>query len=231
MVFSILRDKILQIKSDRAEEGFSLIELMVVIALVGILSTIAAPTWLGFVRQQRVTTVNDEISLALQDAQRKARSTKLAQSVSVRVTAQGIPQVVIYPKTVDVTDLVDSNWTTLGSEKQISGNQILLFTNIDKDQPNNLVEVTAGEYPQPKDTEGPVTIIFDQQGALDLLSDPSLTTGTPPNDQEKGLIIGVAVPRGDDPTLPVDNTRRCMVVRTLLGSMELESGDTCQPWP
>ncbi|MCJ8279579.1 MAG: prepilin-type N-terminal cleavage/methylation domain-containing protein, partial [Rivularia sp. ALOHA_DT_140] len=38
--------------------GFTLIEVLVVIAMVGILSAIAAPSWLGFVARQRLNKAN-----------------------------------------------------------------------------------------------------------------------------------------------------------------------------
>jgi type II secretion system protein H len=222
----------------KAEQGFTLIELMVVIALVGILSTIAAPTWLGFVRQQRVTTVNDGVSLALREAQTKAKSTKLAQSVTVRINNDGIPQVAVHQKTVTVDKLKDLQvnstdkdstvWKNLGSERGVTGNQVLFFTNLLTNDPannkgnQNQIDTTIAQntYPQPKmGTKGPVTITFDQDGNLDPLTVPDIN-----------LIIGAAVPRGDDPTKPVERTQRCVIVRTLLGSMELESENNCNPW-
>ncbi|MDJ1168086.1 prepilin-type N-terminal cleavage/methylation domain-containing protein [Roseofilum sp. BLCC_M154] len=214
----------------KGEQGFTLLELIVVVAMIAILSAIATPSWLGFVRQQRVAAVNDGVSLALREAQQKARSTKLAQSVSVRVTDEGIPQVAVHKKDRRADDLTDQEWENLGSDQGVSGDQILLFTNLLVNEPssaddndgskNKLDEnITQDTYPQPKGDQGPVTIVFDQDGNLDPLTDP-----------DTNLIIGAAVPLGNDPTKPVANTQRCVIVRTLLGSMELESEDNCNPW-
>lgn len=66
--------------------GFTMSELLVVIAIVGVLSAIAAPSWLGFTRQRRVSAVNDEILRALNESKKEeAKVTKRDYSVSFRV--------------------------------------------------------------------------------------------------------------------------------------------------
>ncbi|MDJ1184987.1 pilus assembly FimT family protein [Roseofilum casamattae] len=217
-------------------EGFTLIEVLVAIVIVGILSAMATPTWLGFVRQQRVSAINEDISLALRNAQQKARSTKIAQAVSVRINDSGLAQVAIHEKGADITEinkLDEPTWTNLGNDKGVSGTDVLLFSNLvpnlsSSKNINTLDKsVSSDTYPQPisKDDKGPVTIVFNQFGSLDGDDVAALEFGV------RGLVIGVGVPAGSSATKPVKDSERCIKVKTLLGAMELGIGEEeCKPW-
>ena len=67
--------------SRRAQSGFTLVELMVVIAVLAILATIAIPGFQGIVAQNRATSAANELQATLQFA----RSTAIAQSLPVTV--------------------------------------------------------------------------------------------------------------------------------------------------
>jgi len=68
--------------SRKGEGGFTLLEVLVIALIVGILSSIAAPSWLAFINRQRVRTVNDRVFQSLRTAQSEAKRTKR----DVRVT-------------------------------------------------------------------------------------------------------------------------------------------------
>ncbi|MCF3572862.1 type II secretion system GspH family protein [Planktothrix agardhii 1806] len=61
---------------NKGETGFSLIELLVVILMVGILSAIAAPGWQAFTTGQRLKTVNNQVFQAIKSAQAEAKLKK-----------------------------------------------------------------------------------------------------------------------------------------------------------
>ena len=65
----------------RPQSGFTLVELMVVIAVLAILATIAVPGFQGIVAQNRATSAANELQATLQFA----RSAAIAQSLPVTV--------------------------------------------------------------------------------------------------------------------------------------------------
>ena len=62
-----------KILSNPKDQGFTLIEVLVVFFMVSILAAVAAPGWLAFVRNQRLNKANDLLFAALQEAQQEAR--------------------------------------------------------------------------------------------------------------------------------------------------------------
>ncbi|MBD2771462.1 type II secretion system protein [Iningainema tapete] len=67
--------------SSNPEAGFSLIELLVVIIMVGVLAAIAVPSWLAFVNQQRLNSAKRQALTVLRDAQSNAQREKLRWQV------------------------------------------------------------------------------------------------------------------------------------------------------
>jgi type II secretion system protein H len=55
------------------DQGFTLIEVLVVLAIVGILSAIVAPGWLGFLNNNRLSASQSRVFSTLKDAQSSAK--------------------------------------------------------------------------------------------------------------------------------------------------------------
>lgn len=188
---------------EQQDTGFSLLELIVVVLIIGALAGIIAPSWLTFVNRQKVNKANDIILAALQEAQRQAKIKKLSYSVSFQ-TKHEIPQIAVYPMVSQ--DTTPSNWRDLGAELGIKSGQLLLGTNLKTSQANTAN--TSITYA----STTPVTITFDYMGTVPSFGSP--------------LKVLVAVPKAGSTTQPSD-TKRCVILATLIGGMRTDKDSNC----
>lgn len=212
----------------KLSSGFTLIEVLVTILIVGILSAIAAPSWLGFVARQRLNKANDTVFAALQEAQREAKKNKLSYSVSIQLnnSTDKIPQISVHPGSIPPST-GSISWRNIGADLEIKPGTILLGTNLNgtnsTDSSNNNTVYTSSRFTTPK------TITFDYRGALEL----PVKTGTAgltavQNEKlgDKGLIIALATPNPSDNNQASD-VKRCVIVKTLIGGIQTGINDEC----
>jgi prepilin-type N-terminal cleavage/methylation domain-containing protein len=82
--------------SRKSDAGFTLLELIVIVLILGVLSSIAVPGWLAFINRQRVRTVNDRVFQSLRLAQSEAKRTKRNITITFDTTVDP-PQVKFDP--------------------------------------------------------------------------------------------------------------------------------------
>lgn len=212
------------------QQGFTLLEGLIVMIMIGVLSAIAAPSWLGFINRQRLNKANDAVLAALQEAQREAKRQKLTYSASFRLN-QGVLEVAIYrAKQPNGESAVPSNWRRLVQDLDIKPGQILLGSNITNENSvtgaGNVIYTLQGANSA---TNKPMTITFDHFGMLDLQVRTRNEGLTQQQDTKlggtKGLIIALAIPRAN--TNQPSNTKRCVAVKTLMGSMQTNKDSNC----
>lgn len=92
--------------------GFTLIEMMITVFMIGILSAIVAPSWIGFVNVRRLNTAQDQVYRAIREAQSNAKRDKIAWQVSFQEN-NGIVQWAVHP--TDSTPI----WNNLEQNIQI----------------------------------------------------------------------------------------------------------------
>lgn len=193
--------------------GFTLIEVLAVIVIVGILSAIAAPSWLSFVARQRLNKGNDSILAALQEAQRKAKNSKFSYNISFR-TLNNEPQIAIYP----IGENAKSYWRNLGRDSGVNTDKFLLGTNLQASNTKKTGNINYGaKFNDNSQKDPPQTITFNHIGILESTNN---------NPADTGLKIVLAIPKTQTPTQPSD-AKRCVIVETLIGGIKTAKDDDC----
>ena len=80
--------------------GFTLLELLLVTIMMGALGVIAAPTWLSFTDTMRLNAAQNEIYLAMRQAQSQAKLQKLNWQASFR-EQNSTAQWAVHPTTIN----------------------------------------------------------------------------------------------------------------------------------
>jgi len=185
--------------------GFTFIEVLITVLMMGILTAIAAPSWFSFISQQRLNKANGAVLSALQEAQRSAKNTKLSYSVSFKqdINTSTVPQYSIYPATS-----TPAVWTPLGGNIALQPGQVTLYTNIIA--PNTTTpSITPSSSPQ--------TIIFDRTGAL--LAPTSTGLKIVIAEYKPGTMLGTPI----NPNVK----QQCVIVQTLIGGMQTAQNNSC----
>ena len=64
--------------------GFTLLEVLVAVAIIGVLAGIIAPKYISFLERARLTSASDKIYLAIKEAQSEAQSHRSPWRLSIR---------------------------------------------------------------------------------------------------------------------------------------------------
>ncbi|MEG4594795.1 prepilin-type N-terminal cleavage/methylation domain-containing protein [Microcoleus sp. F8_C2] len=146
--------------SRKSDGGFTLLEVLVIALIIGILSSIAAPSWEAFINRQRVRTVNDRVFQSLRAAQSEAKRTR--RDTTIIFDTNDPLKVTFYPplNTADGTQ-------GLNAEGEVKAGQIQL-------------DVIGGDTtppaapPAPTLTASQKSLTFKFDGAFDPNSPPTL---------------------------------------------------------
>jgi len=188
--------------------GFTLLEVLVVIIIIGILFAIAAPGWDALISRQRVGAAREQVLQVIRQAQSDARNTRSARVVVFDPNPTGVPRVATLPYPYATTNgtalpipagtLSNINtWRTLGNGNIQSG--VLAMT-------------TSGTTNS--------AIVFDSSGTI--AQAPTVTSaqfGT-----LSGTLTGFSVKLARANVGTNRGTDRCIIMSTVLGAARLEEG-------
>ena len=142
--------------------GFTLLECIIVVSMVGILAAIAAPNWIGFIQRQRLNTAQNQVYRAMQEVKSNAMLQKITWQFSVReilVNGKTIVQWAIHPQSVSPAT---ANWQSFTPEIQLDKNETTLY----KDQKNAVQRVQFNYMGNTNGLLGQITLTSKNGGKV-----------------------------------------------------------------
>jgi type II secretory pathway pseudopilin PulG len=138
--------------------GFTLLELLIMVGMIGLLSAIAAPNWIAFVNRLRLNTAQDQVYRGMQEAKSNATLQKITWQFSVReVTVSGKPVVqwAVHPESINPAI---APWHNLDSGIRLYTQE----TTLHKDKKNGIQRVQFNYIGNTNAQLGQLTLTTDE---------------------------------------------------------------------
>ncbi len=179
--------------------GFTLLEMLTVMAMIGILAGIAAPSWLAFTNRQRLGSAQSTLYEAVRRAQSNAKRDKVGWQVNFRTGPNGKVQWIV--QTTEAADALPdaAAWNGL-AWKELDPNVEILSTTFE-------LESSSGTPPNQA-----YKIPFDAKGRI---PDEAIT------------YLGTLTLTSKSDVGATKTTKACITASTILGSFTTAMDSEC----
>ena len=185
-------NKLPRSRSSRSDAGFTILEILILLTLIGIFSAIAAPSWLMFINNHRVKQSLDRSYWAMEVAQSNAKRDKTSWQASFKQVEENI-QLAIHKSDISPAQVPANEWKSLEYQIRINPKDTT-FRKVNEN--TNEVKENGTVWRAMFNYRGcPVYNKTDECGLTSLQAKGNLTISHP------------NLPKGD----------RCVIISTLLG--------------
>jgi prepilin-type N-terminal cleavage/methylation domain-containing protein len=110
--------------SSSVNQGFTFLEIIFTIVVIGILIAIISPSWLGFIARQQLRSSNNQIYWTMQNARSKARAERSSWQATFRInSAKNRIQYALHSAEIMPISLSESIWQDLPDGIEIDINE------------------------------------------------------------------------------------------------------------
>jgi type II secretory pathway pseudopilin PulG len=106
-------------RSTAPNAGFTMLETLIIIAILGIFCAIASPSWLMFINNQRLKVSVDRAYWAMELAQSNAKRDKIAWQSSFKQVGENL-QVAVHKAEITPAQVPANQWKSLEPDIQIN---------------------------------------------------------------------------------------------------------------
>ena len=111
-------DKTIKGRATTPAAGFTMIEALIILLIIGIFSAIVAPSWLMFINNQRLKVSLDRAYSAMELAQSNAKRDKISWQASFKEVGKNV-QIAVHPADIPPAQLPANQWKNLEPQIQI----------------------------------------------------------------------------------------------------------------
>ena len=112
-------NKLPRSRSIRSDAGFTILEILILLTLIGIFSAIAAPSWLMFINNHRLKQSLDRAYWGMEVAQSNAKRDKTSWQASFKQVEENI-QLAIHKSDISPAQVPANEWKSLEYQIRIN---------------------------------------------------------------------------------------------------------------